>query len=107
VVALGGTEVEVRELVLEHAVGRVGSADGEDGGGAVGAPRAADLADVGWSASHGCCYGYQQTQAELADPSKTDRASRCCCRRCLAKRHGRASCAYIGAAEMCSAGAPP
>jgi hypothetical protein len=54
VVALGGAEVEVGELVLGHAVRRVGRADGEHGCGAVGTLCAADLADVGPSASHGC-----------------------------------------------------
>lgn len=58
VVAVGGAEVEVGEVVLEHAVGRGGRADGEHGCGAVGALCAADLADdvVGRSASHGCFF---------------------------------------------------
>lgn len=45
VVAVGGAEVEVGELLLGNAVGRVGGADGEHGGEPVGALRPPHFAE--------------------------------------------------------------
>ena len=90
-VALGGAEVEVRELGLGHAVRRVGRADGEHGCRAVGTLCAADLADVGRSSttSHGCWYLLVLAVATSTTAAVTDRV--------VAERHGRRAsiCMYL------------